>query len=120
MTEPTHRPEPGRHGDYADSCVVCMRGTDTGVIFQGPPEWPVAALVHLGVPRGEAKDMVLYALEGRELGPEVEVEVGVHLCQRCADRPVAPLPVGYDPLPVVEEPPHLPDWEGAWLGTPRP
>jgi hypothetical protein len=37
-------------GDYRDSCVACLRGTDTGLAFYGEAEWVVAALMQFGIP----------------------------------------------------------------------
>lgn len=36
------------------SCVVCMRGTDTALAFQGSPEWCIGGLHALGLPVDEA------------------------------------------------------------------
>lgn len=36
------------------SCIVCGRGTDTALAFQGEAEWCLAGVVALGVPEDEA------------------------------------------------------------------
>jgi hypothetical protein len=95
-----HRPEPGLDGTYEDSCVICLRGTDTLLAFRGPVEWAIAGLAHLGLSRAEATATVenWAAEQGYPDGtvPAGDVTVGVRVCRECAEpsgwRPaIAPL-----------------------------
>jgi len=45
---------PGLDGSYRETCIVCLRGTDTGLAFEGEAEWLLAGLEQLGVPEDEA------------------------------------------------------------------
>lgn len=81
-------PPPNLNGDYEGSCVGCLRGTDTGVSFAGPPEWVVAGLVTaLGVEQDTAAAMVSDATgctPGRV--PEHEITLTFRACQECVSR----------------------------------
>lgn len=78
-------PAPGLDGTYRGSCVVCLRGTDTGLAFVGEGEWAIAGLMRLGIPRGEASIMVS-AATGCDPGkvPIEEVMLPVRVCRQCA------------------------------------
>lgn len=83
----------GLDGTYRDSCVVCMRGTDTGLAFIGEAEWAVAGLTLLGVPENLALS-ILSAATGCDPGmvPEGEITIEVRVCKGHAD--AVGLPVG--------------------------
>jgi hypothetical protein len=49
----TRFPRPGLRGNYSGSCVVCLRGTDTGFAVRGDAEAVIAALIAAGVPESE-------------------------------------------------------------------
>jgi hypothetical protein len=52
-------PVPGLDGTYGQSCVVCLRGTDTGLGFgPGAAEWAVAGLLLLGLSEDEAGALI--------------------------------------------------------------
>jgi hypothetical protein len=80
-------PTPGLRGTYEDSCVVCLRGTDSGVAFTGTAEWIVAGLVKLGVPEEEAV-ATLSRATGCDPGmvPGGEFAFPIRVCEECADR----------------------------------
>lgn len=88
-------PRPGLSGDYRDSCVVCLKGTDTGLAFTGEAEWIAGALVYLGLPTDHAISMVSMAT-GSDPGmaPVGRVTIGVRICATCASAPTKPMQVG--------------------------
>ena len=97
-----------------NSCVVCFAGdTLTGLLFRGEPEWAVAGFWRLGVPKREARQMILDIARDRygcDAGtvPTHEIDVGLRVCTRCAAK--AGMKVGDvdQGLPVYErqEPRH--------------
>jgi hypothetical protein len=101
-------PPPGLRGTYEDSCVVCLRGTDTGLVFAGEAEWAAAGLVDIGVPEDQAIATVSHGT-GSEPGtvPDGDITVMFRLCQVCASK--ARLPVGLvasGNLPTIDQPPE--------------
>jgi len=78
---------PGIKGTFTGSCVVCLRGTGTGLVFLGEPEWLAAGLVRLGLPMDDAVATTEVAMSDRPDGWE---EWAVRVCSDCA----GPLPVG--------------------------
>ena len=88
-------PGPGISGDYKGSCVVCLKGTDTGLAFVGEAEWALAGLQVLGVPPEQA-DGVLAAATKLDTGqvPSTEITITVTVCEACAAAASAPLAVG--------------------------
>jgi hypothetical protein len=88
----THSPRPGLQGNYRGSCVVCLRGTDTGFAVRGPAEAVIAALIVAGVRASEANETA------RAMWNEHELEVAagnvpggvqdavIRLCKEDADR----------------------------------
>jgi hypothetical protein len=85
-------PRPGLQGDYRGSCVVCLRGTDTGFAVRGPAEAVVAAVIVAGVPESEAYETAraMWNEHGREVA-EGDMPGGVQdavitLCKDDADR----------------------------------
>jgi len=82
-------PAPGLDGTYRGACVVCLRGTDTGLAFSGEAEWAIAGLMGMGIPQDEASLMVSNST-GCDPGmvPLGEVTVCVRVCQQCANRAV--------------------------------
>jgi len=82
---PVKLPEPGMQGDYHEACVICMRGTDSGMAFVGPAEMVVAALSVLGVPDDEAA-LTAAAAWGTPpgTGPHGEFTTVLRVCQDCA------------------------------------
>lgn len=95
---------------YAGSCVVCLRGTDTGIACEGELEWLAAFLTILGVPRRDATTIVEnsdHEIDGTGRG-----QVTFRVCQGCAaeaetDRKSLPQPaliyVGGE-IPCVRQP----------------
>jgi hypothetical protein len=101
-------PHPGLRGSYEDSCVVCLRGTDTGLVFAGEAEWAAAGLVNLGVPADQAVAILSHGT-GSEPGkvPDGDITVMFRVCQACASK--AQLPVGLvtsGNLPTISKPPE--------------
>jgi hypothetical protein len=87
MTARLGVPTPGLRGTYEDSCVVCLRGTDTGLALVGVAEFVVAGHVRLGVPENEAVAMISAATDCKPgVVPVGEFTVLVRVCQECADR----------------------------------
>lgn len=78
-------PVPNLNGDYRDSCVVCLKGTDTGLAFVGEAEWVLAGLRVLGVPDDQASE-TLGAVTGCQPGmvPDGEITVQLRVCETCA------------------------------------
>ena len=77
--------KPGLRGDYRGSCVVCLRPTDTGLASEGEAGFAVAMLIELGVPEGQAPDVVGLA-SGVEPGMAYigRQTVVSRVCARCA------------------------------------
>ena len=70
---------------WTDSCVVCLRATDTGLAFSGDRQFVEAALTLLGLRRGRAS--ALMASGVRRTAPcdgADEVVLRVRLCGHCA------------------------------------
>jgi hypothetical protein len=78
---------PGLNGDYTDTCLICGRGTDTGLAFVGEVDWCIAGIVHLGIPMDQAIAMARF--KGANQRPLVDSEEGdetklmVRACQEC-------------------------------------
>lgn len=91
----TNLPAPGLDGTYRGSCVVCLRGTDTGLAFVGEAEWVIAGLTVLGIPQHQAGAMVSEAT-GTPPGkvPVGEVTMHLRVCRRCAAASGAGFTVG--------------------------
>jgi len=75
----------GLRGDYRGSCVVCLRPTDTGLATEGEADYAMAMLIELGVPEGQAPDVVSLAA-GVEPGMAYvgRQTVVFRVCARCA------------------------------------
>jgi hypothetical protein len=86
----------GLQGDYRGSCVVCMQGTDTGLVFRGPAEFAIAGLVRMGVPQAQGAILVSKAT-GTAVGsvPSGDIDVPLRVCANDAAR--AGLSVGLIP-----------------------
>lgn len=94
----TRFPRPGLRGSYSGSCVVCLRGTDTGFAVRGDAEAVIAAVIAAGVQEAQAYETAraMWNEQGLEVA-EGNVPGGVHeavitLCKNDADR--VGLPVG--------------------------
>jgi hypothetical protein len=78
----------------AGSCIVCGYGTDTGLAFQGEPEWCIAGLVVLGLDAVEAEATFRTGI-GR--GPNDLVPgfatVTYRVCAACVAKTPFPAPV---------------------------
>jgi hypothetical protein len=77
----------------AGSCIICGRGTDTGVAVRGEGEWHIAALINLGVPEDEAEETHRTGT-GSDLGkvPAGTYTVFVRVCAACiAEAPAVTL-----------------------------
>jgi hypothetical protein len=81
-------PNAGPGGDWRGSCVLCLHGTDTGMLLQGEAEWLVGAIRQLGVSAEGAATMVTasFADLGCDPGlvPTSRLEMLVSICSRCA------------------------------------
>lgn len=77
----------------AGSCAGCGLGTDTGIAFQGEPEWAVAGLMQLGIGYDEALLTFRAALGlESELVPDY-ITVTTRVCAACARKAGFPVPV---------------------------
>lgn len=84
-------PEPGIMGDYRESCVVCMQGTDTGLAVQGEAEVAQAVLQVMGVPSDQAATMAedyFAEVHGCTDGkvPAGTITFPVRICKACAEK----------------------------------
>ncbi len=80
-------PAPGLLGNYEDSCVVCLEGTDTILAFRGIAGWIEALLEVLGIPEDQAVDTVSVGCDC----PRGEVPEGIftmtfRVCSDCASK----------------------------------
>lgn len=91
-------PPPNLRGTHDGPCVVCLRGTDTGIAFAGEAEWAVAGIIRLGIPPGQAAAMVSHAT-GCEPGMvrAGSLNIGVRVCRGCADASGTGITVGLIP-----------------------
>ncbi len=89
----TKLPPPGLKGTYEDTCVVCLRPTDTGIGLRGEAEWMAAALIVLGLPSDEAGAMISEAT-GSPPGrvPVGQIDCVIRLCGDCASKSTKPFP----------------------------
>lgn len=97
-------PTPGLDGSYRDTCVVCLRGTDSGVVFYGEPEWAVAGLDVLGVPEDQAPTIVVNSIGDpvNNTVPDGVVAFPVKVCAECAEASPwtpGPFPAGAPVIP---------------------
>jgi hypothetical protein len=87
---------PGLNGDYQDSCIVCLRGTDTALAFKGDAEWIITGLIMLGVPEDEALATISYVY-GCPYGivPDGTIRETFRVCGECVAgaKPNFPAPV---------------------------
>ncbi|WP_331761260.1 hypothetical protein OG225_42945 (plasmid) [Nocardia sp. NBC_01377] len=94
-------PPPGLDGTYSATCVRCLRGTDTGVAFEGSAEWAIAGLVSLGLPVEQAVAALGWT-DGSV--PSGRITVPVRVCGTCAAIPGIPTGIPALGLPVVGQP----------------
>jgi hypothetical protein len=81
-------PKPGLDGTYRDTCIVCMRATDTQLAFEGTAEWIMAGLMVLGIPKPEAA-----RIASQTPGDDPEhLVMQMRVCGRCVARCPAPYP----------------------------
>lgn len=95
-------PPSNLQGTYESSCVVCMRGTDSGLAFRGVAEWATAGLMVLGVPDDQAA-IIISTATGSDPGkvPAGEITVPVRVCQDCVKDSGTGMTVGLLPdIPV--------------------
>jgi len=70
---------PGRDG----SCIVCRKGTDTGLIFRS--RYVLPALMELGMPNWQANGTLQSAEEDRQHAGDTEDEIIIiRVCERCS------------------------------------
>ena len=102
----------GIRGDFADSCTVCMKGTDTGLAFVGEAEWIMAGMVRMGIPIDQVPG-TFGACVGSAPGmvPVGRLTVTVRACVGCAN--LAGLPV--DVIAVGSQIPSYVQPEGPEL-----
>lgn len=96
----TAKRPPGLDGTYGETCIACLRPTDTALGVLGDPEWHVAFLVSIGLPSREA----IKTIESGEM-PDGRFHRMYRVCGKCAARiPSFPKPaliiVG-DPVPTI-------------------
>lgn len=75
----------------AGSCTVCGHGTDTGLAFQGEPEWCIAALMQLGVTDAEHTFRAALGVGRDDLLPGFLTTV-YRLCSACSRNAGFPAP----------------------------
>lgn len=104
-------PSPGMDGTFRDSCVVCLRGTDTAIGF-GPAEaeWALAGLQLLGVPEDQA-EAIVSAFTGCDPGTvsSEDVTISVRVCRSCmaaSDLADSGMTLGVVPAVPVYGPPR--------------
>jgi hypothetical protein len=85
MTDELNLPPPGLDGTYRDTCVVCMKGTDTCVSLSGEAEWVVAALHVMGMPMDDAAVLISH-VTGCDPGmaPPGQIMRVFRVCRSCA------------------------------------
>ena len=95
---PSILPAPGLDGTYRDTCVVCLRGTDTGLAFYGIAEWALAGMQILGLPDWEAEGLLAEAT-GLPVGtvPAGEILIALRVCTACVTATAPGLTVGLVP-----------------------
>jgi hypothetical protein len=103
-------PSPVPSGDQFGACVVCRRGTDTALGFEGDAEWVLVGLGALGMPEERAV-LLVGAQYGCDPGmvPDGTVSFPVRICAECASSgpPSFPAPavvVTGGPLPFITQP----------------
>ena len=79
---------PGLLGDYSQSCVACLTGTDTALAVKGPAEAGMALLSVLGLPddQAQATAEAYFATNfGSAPGqvPEGDITFPVRVCEAC-------------------------------------
>ena len=84
---PMKVPPPGLQGTYEGACAVCLKPTDTGLVFDGEAEWTIAGLVNMGVPEDQAFDAAILAW-GTDPGmvPAGKIKTQVRVCAKDAVR----------------------------------
>jgi hypothetical protein len=107
-------------GNHRGSCLVCRRGTDSGMGFHGPAEWALAGMQRLGVPSDEAQTVLANALNDPLPDPTTHFAPGrvprgvfttqLRVCAACAESSgsrftVAPIALG---VPIYECPDESP------------
>jgi hypothetical protein len=80
-------PDPGLQGPYEQSCVICLKPTETGLELEGMPEFVLAGVIKMGVPEEQAH-IILAVLWGKEPGqvPDGIVKTPIPVCAEDADR----------------------------------
>jgi len=73
-------------GNYKDSCVACLQGTDSGLSFVGEAEWIAAGLVKLGIPTTEAIILVEDGLGSDPAMVAGRLGLSFRVCQSCAEK----------------------------------
>jgi hypothetical protein len=81
-------PNAGPAGAWRGPCVLCLNGTDTGMLLQGEAQWLVGAISQLGVSPERAATMVTASFAGQRCDPGLvpagRQEMLVSICSRCA------------------------------------
>lgn len=96
-----------KSSDYAGSCAVCLTGTDTGISFEGEPDWLVAGLNILGVPYEQAVATVDPNMP--PLDDHGRARITYRVCQRCVKKCPASFPnpkllISAGTIPVIHQP----------------
>lgn len=99
-------PTPGLDGTLRDTCVSCLRGTDTALGIEGEPEWHAAFLVATGIPSGQAIALAEYGM--KEIGLDVRDQFTsmYRVCSKCVrlNMPRPGLCIEGEPIPLLRQP----------------
>jgi hypothetical protein len=101
-------PRPGLQGDYRDTCIVCLRATDTAMAFRGEAEFLAAGLICLGVPHDDAMRIASQASGDNADNLTMRIQV----CALCVakSKPSFPAPRVHmkgSNIPLVAQKPQL-------------
>lgn len=117
-------PRPGPEGDYRDTCIVCLRATDTGLAFRGEGEFLAAGLICLGVPRHDAVK-VASRIAFKTPGDDPEsLTMTIVACAHCVAKAKSNFPAprtlrpGRGTIPLVAQKPQLLGGEISAYSTP--
>ena len=80
-------PPPVMQGEYLGACVVCRRGKDVRVAFEGHPDFLVATMEALGVSNAESRSR--FEQHQRDNGWNGGEVGGLRVCENCTTRAAA-------------------------------
>jgi hypothetical protein len=111
--DPSSLPPPNLQGNYRGACIVCLKGTDTGLTFRGRAEWIYAGLHVLGIPEDQVGATLASAWRERGMDvpddevPRGEITETFRVCGECVSKTPFPEPallIPGGPIPLIEEP----------------